>query len=204
MRSGIFFDIGNYNVLLKAQVNRKLEIRTKGYESRIPKTTLHVIFLDYDNVVSEFGKDDPELRLKEELQFLQDEFEIGNFHVFGTRDEGRHAVCIDALTFRNVKDIIDATSCDLMFKKAPRINEYRCWVLRTYKKGKRDAPKYLYTVESPFEGENFQSLGHANYLFEKFGLTIVLKNPYAPEGMGSGVREQGYSTSEKHDKEDER
>jgi hypothetical protein len=190
------FKIGKYNILLKVQVYKKLEIRTMGVESRIPKTALHVPFLDYDNIVGIFSED-PEKRLREELQFLQDEFEVGNFHVFWTRDEGRHAVCLDALTFRQVKDIIDFSSCDLKFKSAPRINEYRCWVLRFANKGKRGSPKYLYTVESPFEGKNLQSLGHAKYLLN-FGLKVDLKNPYGSEE----INVQEYSTSEKHEKED--
>jgi len=81
--------------------------------------------------------------------------------------------------------------------RAPRINEYRCWVLRFASKGKRGAPKYLYTVESPFEGKNLQSLGHAKYLLN-FGLKVDLKNPYGSEE----INVQEYSTSEKHEKED--
>jgi hypothetical protein len=191
------FKIGKYNLLLKAQLYKKLSLRTKGVESRIPKTALHVVFLDFDNIVGE-NSDDPEKRLTEELQFLQDEFQIGNFHVFETRDNGRHAVCLDALTFRMAKDVVDFSSCDLKFKSAPRINEYRCWVLRFANKGKRGAPKYLYTVESPFEGKNLQSLGHAKYLLN-FGLKVDLKNPCGSEEINT----QEYSTSEKHEKEDE-
>jgi hypothetical protein len=190
--------MGKYNILLKVQVYKKLDIRTAGMESRIPKTALHIIPLDYDNIVGEFSED-PEQRLREELQFLQQEFEIGNFYVFGTSDNGRHAVCLDALTFRQVKDIVDFSSCDLKFKSAPRINEYRCWVLRFASKGKRGAPKYLYTVESPFEGKNLQSLGHAKYLLN-FGLKVDLKNPYGSEE----INVQEYSTSEKHEKEGEK
>jgi hypothetical protein len=185
--------IGKYNLLLKAQLYERLGIRTKGVESRIPKTALHTCFLDYDNIVGEFSED-PEQRLKEELQFLQEEFQLGNFYVFETRDNGRHAVCLDALTFRNVKDVVDFSSCDLKFKSAPRINEYRCWVLRFDKKGKRGAPKYLYTVESPYEGKNLQSLGHAKYLLN-FGLKVDLKNPYGTEEINT----QEYSTSDKHE-----
>ena len=189
------FKIGKYNILLKFQVYKKLDIRTAGMESRIPNTALHVIPLDYDNIVGSFSED-PEQRLREELQFLQEEFQIGNFYVFGTSDNGRHAVCLDALPFRMVKDVVDFTSCDLKFKSAPRINEYRCWVLRFASKGKRGAPRFLYTVESPFEGKNLQSRGHAKYLLN-FGLKVDLKNPYGSEE----INVQEYSTSEKHEKE---
>lgn len=141
--------IGSYNLLMKIQLMQKLDARTIGVSSRIPNTPLHITFLDYDNIVDE--------RLKEELEFLQSEFSIGNFYVLETRGNGRHAVCLDALRFRDVKESVDFTSCDPMFKKAPSINEYRCWVLRYAKKGNRDAPKYLYTVESAHEGRNLHS-----------------------------------------------
>lgn len=176
---------GDYSFLLKFQVMKKLNIRTEGVTSRIPETSLHVTLLDFDNI------DDD--RLREELVYLIDEFEVGSFIVFSTRETGRHCICLDALRFRDVKEIIDFSSCDLMFKKAPRINEYRCWVLRYAKKGDRKAPEYLYTVESPYEGDNLQSAGHAKYLL-KFGLERSLKNPYGPEE----IEVQEYSTSEKH------
>jgi len=180
-------------MLLKFQVMKKLNVRTSGFSSRVPNTSLHVIFLDYDNIVDE--------RLVEELRFLQEEFEIGNFYVFETRNDGRHAVCIDALRFKDVLEIVRFSSCDLMFKKAPRINEYRCWVLRYAKKGNRDAPKFLYTVESPYEGSNLQSLCHAKYLL-KFGLTIDLKNPYGTEEMEIQIYNTGKRTEEDPEERD--
>jgi hypothetical protein len=181
------FKIGNYTFLFKIQGIKKLDVRTKGISSRIPTSSLHVIFLDFDNVVDE--------RLQEELRFLQDEFEIGNFYVLETRNEGRHALCLDALRFKDVLEIVRFSSCDLMFKRAPRINEYRCWVLRYAKKGNRDEPRYLYTVESPYEGQNLQSRGHAKYL-EKFGLIIDLKNPFGPEE----IEVQQYNTGKRTEK----
>lgn len=180
--------IRNYSVLLKLQVMKKLNVRTSGVSSRIPDTPFHITVLDYDNITDE--------RLKEELAYLQELFQLGNFIVLETRAEGRHAVCLDLHTFADAKQIVDFSSCDLMFKKGPRINEYRCWVLRYAKKGDRDAPKYLYTVESPYEGKNLQSLGHAKYLLN-FGIEIVLKNPFGPES----VEVQDYNTGKRTEKE---
>lgn len=188
------FKIFRYSLMIKIQAYKKLDIRTEGTESRIQGSALHCTYLDYDNITG-VGVDtvEAERRLTEELQCLQEEFQIGNFYVFKTRDNGRHAVCIDALRFRDVKDIVDFSSCDIKFKNAPRINEYRCWVLRFDPKGNRPAPKYLYTVESAYEGMNLQSLGHAIFL-QKFGVKIFLKNPYGSEEIGV----QEYSTADKH------
>jgi len=187
--------IGDWQFLLKLQGFR-LNIRTRGDDARVPNTSLFVTFLDYDNIVGT-NSEDPERRLKEELRFLQIAREIGNFHVFGTSDSGRHAVCIDCLPFVEVHETVRLSTCDIMFTRGPRISEYRSWVLRTYPKGKRPAPKYLYTVESPYEGDNLQSLPHANYLFEKFGLSLALKNPFTLTGQNGMAVEQAYNTYEK-------
>jgi hypothetical protein len=58
--------IQKYNLFIKIQIWKVPTLRTKGYTSLVPQTTLHCIFLDYDNTKDE--------RLKEELQFLQEEF----------------------------------------------------------------------------------------------------------------------------------
>lgn len=196
--------IWKYNVLFKFQIYPMLEIETAGYTSRVPNTSLHVIFLDYDNITAETQIQElAEKRLIEELRFLQEEFTIGNFYVLETRNKGRHAVCIDALRFVDVKEIVDFSSCDLKFKKAPRINEYRAWVLRSEKKGDRDAPKFIYTVESPHEGENLQSRAHAKFLL-KFGITIDLKNPFGTEEIELQPYKTGMRTAKKElDKDDE-
>jgi hypothetical protein len=188
MRWSHLFMIRNYTIFLKVQILKKLETRAEGVASRVVGTTRHVTFLDYDDI--------DDYRLLEELQHLQDEKMIGNFYVFETRSNGRHAVCIDALPFRTVKDIIDYSSCDLAFKRGPRLNEYRSWVLRYTKKGKnRDAPKYVYKVESPYEGKNLQSLGHATYLLN-FGVKIDLKQPYGPNEIESISYNTGHRVEE--------
>lgn len=186
------FKIWVYTLLVKIQLMKKLDVRVQGgVSSRIPNTSLHVTFLDYDNITDD--------RLKDELRFLQEEFQLGNFYVLETRDEGRHAVCIDALRPRDQKDIVDFSSCDMMFKKAPRINEYRCWVLRYSKKGDRDPPKYIYTIKSPYEGQNLQSNGHAKYLL-KFGIKPKLKRPYGPET----IEIQEYNTGSRTETESQK
>jgi hypothetical protein len=102
--------------------------------------------------------------------------------------------------FKEVRDVISYSSCDYMFRKAPSINEYRCWVLSFDKRGKSNAPKYFYMVESPFEGDRLQSLPHANTLYDKFGLKIAVKNPFTLTGQEGRAYEQGYNTEDKHGK----
>ena len=47
------FKIGKYNVLLKIQIMKKLEVRTRGFSSRVSDTSLYVIPLDFDNIEDE-------------------------------------------------------------------------------------------------------------------------------------------------------
>jgi hypothetical protein len=185
------FKLRDHTIFLKFQVWKKLKIRTEGLESRVKGTPFHVIFLDYDNI-------DDKTLIEDELQSLQEWFEIGNFYVFETRDKGRHCMCIDALRAKDAHEIVYASGCDAAFKKAVLINEHRCWVLRFDEKGNRPPPKYLYTVKSPYEGRNLQSLGHSIYL-RKFGLEIELKNPVGEERIGI----EGYNTTDEHKKEGE-
>jgi hypothetical protein len=176
MRLSYLTQIGDLTLFLKLQAWHKRSVRTEGYSARVIPTCLFVTFLDYDNIVDE--------RLTEELRFIQDEFDIGNFYIFRSSELGRHCVCIDALTLKEVKQILNLSTCDVAFKNSPRISEYRTWVLRHGKKGDREAPKYTYTVESQYEGDNLQSVGHKMFLEAMFGVkTPELKNPLGDEAV---------------------
>lgn len=175
--------IGTLSLLLELGVSSQ-KIITTGVSSRISSTTYHILLLDYDLI------DDD--RLKEELVWLQELFKIGDFIVFETNKYGRHALCLDVLDIKTVLKIVRSSNCDETFKFAPRINPKRSWVLRFDKKGNREAPRYLYTIKSPYEGRNRQSRGHAKYL-RKYGLRVKLKQPYGPRE----VERQTYFTTEK-------
>ena len=191
MRWSHFFQVGKFNLFLKVQAWYKDKVRTVGYSSRVIPTSLHVLFLDYDNI-----KDD---RLKEELTFLQEEFELGNFYVLSTSELGRHCVCLDALRAKDQMEIVEFSNCDWVYRKGVTINEYRTWILRCEPKGDRDAPKYAYTVESPYEGKNLQSVGHKMFLEAQFGVPVPeLKQPYGEEA----IELQGYDTMSKITKDE--
>ena len=177
--------IRNWGLLLKLIIGR-MTIRTSGVSSRLVGTSLHVTLLDYDSAISDS-------RLREELVWLQMLFKIGNFIVLKSSEFGRHAICLDVLTANEVVKIIKASNCDEAFKMAPLINPFRSWVLRYCKKGNKESPKYLFTVESPYEGEHLQSLGHANFLLENYGVKVELQQPFGTED----VETQTYYTNRK-------
>jgi len=158
---------------------------TAGISARIPHTTEFVIFLDYDNITDE--------RLIDELRYLQELYEVGDFHILATSEFGRHAMCVDRLFLREDLKVVYTSTCDQVFKRGIRINEGRTWICRTYKKGDRPIPKYLYSVESPYNGLRLQSQAHALFLQNHYGAKIRLTNP-----DGNTVLEfQDYKTSSK-------
>jgi hypothetical protein len=172
-------------ILLKFQ-SMKIPIEpTSGISARVPFTTEFTIFLDYDNVEDE--------RLKEELMYLQEVYRLGDFYIFATNQFGRHAICIDRLPLREALEVVYNSTCDPTFQRGIRINEYRTWILRAIEKGNRTKPRYVYAVESPYNGERLQSNAHAQFLMTHCGAPIRLVNP----DDNYELEVQGYKTSSK-------
>jgi hypothetical protein len=161
--------------------------RTAGISARIPGSTEFAVFLDFDNI--------EDYRLREELIYLQELHNLGDFYVFYTNEYGRHAVCIDRLFLKEALAVIYTSTCDAIYSRGSRINEYRTWILRALEKGNRDKPKYLYSVESPYNGQRLQSQAHALFLQYYYGAKVRLTNP-----DGNNIlRTQGYNTSNRID-----
>lgn len=158
---------------------------TAGVSARIKYTTEFVVFMDYDNV--------EDSRLVEELVYLQELFRLGDIYVFATNEFGRHAVCIDRLRLKQALRVVYNSTCDAVFKRGIRINEYRTWVLRALGKGDRPKPKYLYSVESPYNGQRLQSQAHGKFLQQYFGAQVRLANPDGNDELET----QGYKTGSK-------
>jgi hypothetical protein len=80
-----------------------------------------------------------------------------------------------------------------MFKRAIRINEFITWILRGWEKGERERPKFLRTIESPYNGERLQSQVHAMFLQAFYGVKVRLVNP----DDNDQLEIQSYCTSSK-------
>jgi hypothetical protein len=161
---------------------------TAGISARIPHTTEFVPLLDYDNITDE--------RLADELLYLQELHTLGDFHVFASSEYNRHAICADRLSLREALDVIYSSTCDAVFARGIRINEFRTWILRGLEKGNTDSPKYLYSLESPYNGQRLQSQAHARYIEQYFGTRVRLTNP-----DGNMTLEiEGYKTGKNVDK----
>jgi len=142
---------------------------TAGVSAEVAGTTEYVLFMDYDNVKDE--------KLRRELIALQEAHILGDFHVFATNEFGRHVIGLDRMPLREALDVVYNSTCDAVYKRGSRINEYRTWILRALEKGDRDKPKYLYPVESPYNETRLQSQAHAKFLQLYYGAKVRLVNP---------------------------
>jgi hypothetical protein len=172
-------------LLLKLQAMKIPKEPTTGISARIMHTNEFVIMLDFDNVTDE--------RLIDELVYLQEVYHLGDFYIFATNEFGRHAICVDRFPLREALEVVYNSTCDAVFKRGIRINEYRTWILRALEKGNRPKPKYLYTVESPYNGQRLQSRAHGLYLQRYCGAAVRLVN--ADDNYELEV--QGYKTASK-------
>lgn len=175
----------NWLLLLKLQSMRIPIEATAGMSARVKYTTDFVTLLDYDNV-----KDS---RLVEELLYLQELHRLGDFYVFATNEFGRHVICVDRLILREALEVVYNSTCDAVFKRGIRINEYRTWILRVLGKGNRPKPRYLYSVESPYNGQRLQSQAHAEFLQRYYGAPVRLVKPDGNHELEI----QGYKTASK-------
>ncbi|MCW4004577.1 MAG: hypothetical protein NWE95_11770 [Candidatus Bathyarchaeota archaeon] len=169
MRLNLTFRFLGQMFLLHLQSMAIPKAPTTGLSARIPHTTDYALFLDYDNIKDQ--------RLVDELQYLQELYGLGDFHVLATSEFGRHVVCTDRMPLKEALEVVYNSTCDQLFKRGIRINEYRTWILRTQEKGSRPKPRYLYSVESPYNGERLQSQAHAMFLKMHYGAKIRLVNP---------------------------
>lgn len=158
---------------------------TMGVSARIPHTSEYMLFMDYDNIKDE--------RLVDELQYLQELYYLGDFHVLATNEFGRHSICIDRLRMRDAVEVIENSSCDYNFKRGIHINEFRTWILRVLEKGSRPKPQYFYPVESPYNGKRLQSEAMGLFLQHYYGARVRLANP---DGAYE-LEVQGYKTGSK-------
>ena len=177
--------IFNMQLVLTFQSMRIPIEATAGISARIKYTTEFTILLDYDNV-----KDS---RLVEELLYLQELFGLGDFYVFETNKFGRHVICVDRLRLKEALKVVNTSTCDAVFKRGIRINEYRTWILRVLGKGDRPKPRYLYSVESPYNGQRLQSQAHSEFLQRYYGTPVKLVRPDGNQELET----QGYKTSNK-------
>ena len=100
----------------------------------------YCVFLDYDYTEKH--------TVYEDITGLQEHFNLGNAYVFSTKN-GFHAIFIDLLTYEELKQVMNASSCDPHYKYVSRRNNNRTWVLRITDKKKGNKVTFLEVLWSP-------------------------------------------------------
>lgn len=100
----------------------------------------YCLFLDYDYDCKE--------TVYEDLSGLQEHYNLGNAYVFKTKN-GFHAIFIDLMTYSELCEILDASSCDNHYKYVSRKNNNRTWVLRITDKKNGNKVEFSEILWSP-------------------------------------------------------
>lgn len=132
---------------------------TAGWTSRC-KDGRHVLFMDYDGQTYD--------EVVDELNYLQSFYQLGNFYIFESGEKSFHAVCLDKFPLFSVTEILKTSNCDYAFINSPKFYRAKRWVLRTEKKGARDAPVYASIVPSQYNNKNIKSTAHRIFMNKNF------------------------------------
>jgi len=144
---------GNRKLFLRIFIRRRDPVWVTGISAKTPEG--YVVFLDYDCSPPEAVFDD--------VERLQEFFQLGPAYVFQTWARGFHVIIPEVYPLHRVFEIISESNCDPMFAQGYRLNPYRTWVLRCDSKGEKGPPVFIRTIRSPYVS-NVKSLGHLQYL----------------------------------------
>lgn len=97
----------------------------------------YIIFLDYDNIPVDWVID--------ELKFLQERYNLGDFILLRSSKNGFHAINPTKVSLNQLVTILRASSTDAAFKNVPLLRARKVWTLRTTMK-KGSIPKYYLTL----------------------------------------------------------
>jgi len=149
------FAIGRLNFQSKIFSDYKLAW-TVGLRNNTPSGH-RLLFCDYDNQLLDFVID--------ELTYLQEEYRLSDIYIFkaSQKENSYHAICLDKLTYRQFKEILDQTSVDEYYRDMPVTNDHHSWVLRILEKKDSVAPKLIKILKSKYNIRR-KSLAHASYL----------------------------------------
>ena len=166
---GIHLQIKLLKINFQAKVNKEYELaHTIGVRNNTGGFRL--IFLDYDETMLEF--------IKDEIKHLQARFFLSDFYIFKSsqKPNGFHAICLDKLRYKEFLEAMSYTSCDEYYKTMPPSNDKNSWVLRMDKKEGSEKPKPITTIKSKWNIRK-KSLAHALFLKYNYKITInKLKN----------------------------
>lgn len=156
---------------------------TCGYASRC-EDGKHVQFFDYDHMGLK--------EIRGELKGMQEYYKLSHAHILECeKDKSYHAVILDKLSLKKSYEIkADFSNVEWAYLNSVRFTRGREWILRHAEKGKRKAPRYVETIQSPYD-ENEISTAHKLFLEKWYG---VPKYKYKKEDKITVIPLVNYNT----------
>jgi len=145
---------------------------------------LYVPYLDYDFMEEQY--------ITEEIAHLQEMFNLGNIHIFQSSPKRFHIIGFTKMAAREFVELMINSSCDEAFKNVPRFYSIRNWVLRCFDKGKKEKPKYLYTLYH----RTTRKESEAHYKYLRMVYPEVNNTIQNPDGL-SKIKLISYLTAER-------
>lgn len=187
------FQLGRYGVKVALII---VPTRSEGISSRTMDFK-HILFLDYDFKVYDF--------VKEELEFLQDKFNLSPFYLFsssndrnesGVRFGNYHAICLTKMTMREIRAIQRESSTDRLYQGMTDRSIYGAWAIRTFPKlsaGKevKGSPIFCECIGIERGLDNPISSGHLIYLMRNYKIPHIYYQK--PDGF-TEIWEVNYET----------
>lgn len=129
----------------------------EGYTNRTDDGK-YTLFLDYDKYKVEW--------IEEELKRIADFYGLDHFFLLESSDKSYHVVSLCKMSARTFRNIIYQTGCDPAFRAVPNLVTYRSWVLRTFEKGDKAAPKTIKYYSFDVAKKN-RGISEAHFLYMK-------------------------------------
>lgn len=124
------------------------------------------IFLDFDNISIQ--------RLKKEIEFIQNKFDLGTFFIFSSSENSYHAVCLDKVSFHQHLKIMRETSVDENYINVPNKYGLKLWTLRLSPKN-GVIPHWVGNI--PRETRREQSYAHKKAFQTYYKIPIDIEIP---------------------------
>ena len=158
----INFSVGKLKIgFMSRLVILKESEQMQGYTNKC-KGNNYIIMIDYD--------DDDHERVIDDVRFVQQQHELSDFYIFKTT-KGYHAVCLDKVTWLELKYILEDSNCDSAFKFFPYTIGKKMHTLRLSKKRGKDV-LFCGVVKSYFN-ERDKSNAHFLMLKNLFKIPIT-------------------------------
>lgn len=148
MKLSHYFEIFGLEIDLNFRILKKRTKKISGYTNKCMDGK-YILTLDYDNQELEW--------IIEELQQIQQLYELSTILIFKSSETGYHAVCFDKLTMQEWYNILKVSSADYWYKTIPLKYGKRLWTLRCSDKS---SPIYLVKVLTSYCNKRQLSKAH--------------------------------------------